>query len=294
MVTIAASIVRQLWRARISSRPGGVCTAGGSGGTPMSASLQHALAAGLIALTTFTISPIAAAQAAAPSVEGLLEWHADFVDIYREYTFPPPEQLIEPDRLTAFRGLIAKGDCFMAQLELANGFAHAYPQAPHPMKGDGDLAWREYVVPTHYPDIAFCVAKERVTRFQAEIEAKGLKVPPLPQHSSRDDRSNEEIEFTSARRRDMAIVRLIFIAENDHAPAQAELVRLSEAGRNIRLTPAYAYFLIERAKAQGFDAPDLATLAAAAAARLSQEAREALSPMIEAGTWPRGWPMVRD
>ena len=304
MVTIAASIVRQLWRAGISSpfagdrsaesrratTPGGR-DARGVVGERRAGNRARGRRFWALSLAV-AIAQIALSAPAGADIESALARRAQSASVYAAYAFPPPEVLLGADVAVHYEDALAKGGCIWAETLLELAFGEANPGAAPVLSDTGFAAWFEYVLPKHYPRLSFCMVMEDIASNQAVIDAGSFPDQPLRQRYLDEDpdfnRDSPVFTLTSS------YLGLIYLAEEDYAPAQAELVRLSEAGRNIRLTPAYAWFLIERAKAQGFDAPDLATLAAAASARLSQEAREALSPMIEAATWPRGWPMVRD
>ncbi len=87
---------------------------------------------------------------------------------------------------------------------------------------------------------------------------------------------------------------LIVLAIEDYAPAQIMLARLSSEERHLRLTPAYAYYLLSRAKMNQSDDADLAPLYADAKAALSDKGRVALDLIINSGDWPPDWPLVID
>ncbi len=164
------------------------------------------------------------------------------------------------------------------------------PQSPFNSL-DGAKAWYGYVLPQYYPDLQFCLMAKQMEKVEKKFRASGEAQSFLRQ---RRDPGRDPIVGLAQREVFSTIFDLIILAIEDYPPAQLMLVKLSRQKRHLRLTPAYEYFLLARAKINMHTDPDLKALYETAKADLSEKARAALDPLIKSGEWPQDWPLVRD
>lgn len=224
----------------------------------------------------------------AESVQDTLEMQARFKKVYENYVFPSPEIIFDDaEERSKFYAGIKNGECGTALVQLALNFWARFPDMPDPtdFKSGGFGAWHYIIAPRDYPELLFCRAMKDVELYDREIKtgkiSKSLRFRQF--ETSQDTTISRPSPLVG---RVQAIGDLLRLAMFNYAPAQVALAKLSEKGEAVRLTPAYAYYLLSRAKRSGYKASDLAPLLEKASAALSEEERERLAPRIEKGAWP--------
>ncbi len=226
----------------------------------------------------------------ASSVEFVLKLQDELKSVYQNISLPPPEQLFDDEfDLREYYEAIRNGKCNMAILDLGTAFHKENPNLPNPHgfdDGSGLLAWNHLMMPRFYPELVFCRAMQSLSKRQQEIKEKNISGHlRFGQFSRADDLKN--LPPLALRLRVGDVGELLVLTLFNYAPAQVALAALSAKGEAVRLTPAYAYFLLSRAKRLGYTASDLAPLLEKATAALSADERQQLTARIKSGDWPR-------
>ena len=249
--------------------------------------------AGITAASFLLLTAIAdfAAKAHAASIEELYEIIDETRQVYRDFEFPKPEDLLDDDTLKIYQKKMGLRECRSALLELISAFGPKYPHLPHPASG-GILAWRYAVSPNYYPEAVFCQTENHFQEEQRLLEERSKKAQRLPQSKA------DAIPFRRAYNPVWGVanetISFLNLALADYPPAYLKLAQLSEVGEVIRLTPVFNYFALARAKLKGLKDPDLDRLLAAAESKLDNEDKTRLASRIETGLWPRAEPIVLD
>ncbi|MBU2581258.1 MAG: hypothetical protein KJ622_06045 [Alphaproteobacteria bacterium] len=225
------------------------------------------------------------------SIDELYESIDEAQPTYEGFDFPAPEQLLNTYQLEAYNEKLDRRECRSAFLELAGGVHFNRPDMPSPA-GDGMLAWEYIVGPRYYPAPLYCrILNDLNSKLQNALSS-GLTLMPLPQSKT------DAIEF---RNPDdpiwgvaLEVQALLVVALADHAPALVKIAQLSNEGAVIRLTPAFNYFAIARARKLGARDRQLEQLIAEARSRLTEAEIARLQPRIADGRWPRAERIVLD
>ncbi len=222
----------------------------------------------------------------AGSVQSILEMQAKYASFYKGIKFPSPKKLFRSESdLNNFYWMIRQGDCSSALFKIADEFHKQNSNLPNPMS-EGLIAWSDIIAPRDYPELVFCKTMQSLDRYGREIKDK--KVSGTIRFSQFEKPRNPNISPSSSPSRRAFVVGDLFrLAMFNYAPAQVALAALSAKGEAVRLTPAYAYFLLSRAKRLGYTASDLAPLLEKAIAALSADERQQLTARIKSGDWPR-------
>ena len=230
----------------------------------------------------------------ANDVVSIYERQDKYRHVYKDYTFPPPEQFLNNAAFARYLDRMEEGRCWAAHLVLAEAVVEKYPEAPNPITDipTGMMAWHDVIIPKHYPDLMLCHELPRLEVRQLELEAEKIYAPRFPQQRAGGVES-DSLHF-KVQARDRSAKALITLAIADHAPAQLALAKLSDEGKVLRLTPLYMYFITARAKRADLKDPLLQRLYEKAHAAVSQQERARLSSRIETGTWPRTEPLLQD
>lgn len=194
-------------------------------------------------------------------IEDLYGFRTQNKDAYAGYDFLPPVLLLPPDIFEFFQWGMAEGSCHSAIVTLQYNFSERYPELPAPYSSDGFRAWELIVLPRYYPRPLLCRAVLNVKEKEKEIAAAGLPPRPFAQNETRQRPPGAQDPWLL---RDMAIQNFFALALEDYAPAQMALVLFSQESESLRLTPAYAYFLLARAQTNGFEDARLEPLLAEA------------------------------
>lgn len=185
-----------------------------------------------------------------------------------------------------------EGDCETASWALYGAFKERNPgRVTIDNFMEADLAWDFVVLPRRYPDLLYCIAENALADGLQSMSSRNLLAEPLRQSGYvplTDGHKDPRFEVWRA------AAFFVTLALENYAPAQVKLAELSKEAILIRLTPAFAYVMLSRAKAGGHEHDRLDALLADATAALSDEGRDALRPLIDGGAWPRDWPIVRD
>ena len=239
-------------------------------------------------VVVFILSFFAAVQvspANARSVQSVLSAQTKYEAVYQNVDFPPPDKLIDDaDDLSEFYGDVRKRDCSSALLRLAEKFRRKNPNLPNP-HGEGIVAWNEIVAPRKYPELMFCRTIQYFNKYNREVKENAISgVYRFTQFAQ--PLNPDILPGSPLGKRASAVGDLVILTLYNYAPAHVALVKLSEEGEAVRLTPPYAYYLLMRAKRLGYTASDLAPLLKKATAALTEDERQNLAPRIESGDWP--------
>lgn len=250
----------------------------------------HRPAAVLIAIFAFTHHH---GPAWAESIEELYEIIDSGSEVYSDAKQVALEEIFSPEGLKTHRRRLAENDCIAALIILTRQFGWANRTLPNPGYGtDGAMAWKYAIAPKHYPRAYFCSVAQSFQFSRGRLEKTNTtpvrlfqkKRPPKP---ARRLRGLEDSLLFATR-------NLVISAIFDHAPALLKLAQLSEKAEVIRLTPAFNYYALARAKHKGLDYPDLNRLLAKAKKEISSKEKRRLAPRIAAGGWPREEAIVID
>lgn len=204
--------------------------------------------------------------------------------------FPPLDVVLVDAHRAEYDKRRELGHCGYASFLLLDSFLSRRPGIEEKRKITR-RTWRLIVQPRHYPELAHCEAMELISNHRAKINEAGLESKPLRQRgfwSEQKKGGDPRIGILTH------LQVLIALALENYPPAQVSLAELSAEAVLIRLTPAFAYVMLTRAKAAGHDDPKLEGLLADATAALGETARQALAPIVASDDWPREWPIVRD
>ncbi len=222
----------------------------------------------------------------AGSVQSVLKHREQSQLVYPSQVLPPPEKLFDTAfGLSRFYEAVREGHCGGALLDIASAFHKRHPDLPHPHK-EGLLAWNDILAPRNYPELFFCRTMQHLDEHNREIKEKAIS--GIFRFSQFEKPLDPNIlPGSPLGRRASSAGDLFRLALFNYAPAQVALAALSEKGDVVRLTPAYAYYLLSRAKHLGYKASDLAPLLKKATAALSADERQQLTARIKSGDWPR-------
>ncbi len=232
------------------------------------------------------LSQVLSAQAG--SVQSILEYQARFQSVYQGFVFPSPEKIFDSAySLSRFYRDVKKGQCGTSLVELSMMFHEKYPEMPDPteFKGGGFGAWYYIIKPRDYPELLFCETMQDLNKVQQKIKEQGI-TGTLRFQQFRQPKDPDIELLSPLNSRVSSIGNILSLAMFNYAPAQVALAALSEKGDVVRLTPAYAYYLLSRAKRLGYKASDLAPLLEKAIAALSADERQQLTARIKSGDWP--------
>ena len=224
------------------------------------------------------------------TVDYLFKERSRVVGRFEGLTFPPIEQVLTDQHRDDYVMHRDLGHCGYASFLLYDSYFSRLPGVEKKRKITR-WDWALVVQPRHYPELGFCEATETITSNLTKIREAKLEPRPLRQRGIWTDL---QVPRDPRDRVTIHLIDMIALALEDFVPAQVKLAELSEDGTIIRLTPAFAYVMLSRAKASGHRHERLGALLADATAALSDKGRRALRPLIDGGEWPRDWPIVRD
>ncbi|MHA1523209.1 MAG: hypothetical protein ACTSY1_02240 [Alphaproteobacteria bacterium] len=213
-------------------------------------------------------------------------------DVFKGFEFPPKEKLTKGFWGNEYNKKVARGDCPNAEYLLYESLKSNFPSAIKTTdKSKIASAWIYIALPQHYPEVLFCRVMQTVSKLRKQINAQ--KLPFDFFHQRRYYPTVEDYEDPRRRLRNQ-LKDLFTLALADYPSAQVALADFSNIGLYLRLTPAFAYVALARARASGYQENRLEYLYKQASDALSQKARAALAQVITSGDWPREWPVVRD
>ena len=247
-------------------------------------------------IPTILIVMLASVATSSPARSNYVDLIYDMQDslqnVFKGFEFPPKEKITKGFWGNEYNKKVARGDCSRAVYMLYDSLNTNFPQATKTTdKGKIASAWIYIALPQHYPEVLFCRVMQTIARLRKEIDAQKL---PFDYFRQRLYFPAVE-DFDDPRRRLRAQLKDLFIlALANYPPAQVALADFSDIGQFLRLTPAFAYVSLARARASGYQENRLEYLYKQSKDALSEPARKALTQIITSGEWPREWPVVRD
>ena len=173
--------------------------------------------------------------------------------IYKGYTFPPKEEVTDGFWGSEYRKARARGECSRAPAFFIDSFEENFPDVAtniaENMSGKITAAWIYLIFPKFYPEVLFCATMQPMDTLLKQIEAQKL---PFDLFTQKRDLYSAKSYDDPTRRLRRHIENLFILALANYPQAQMALATLSDRGQHLRLTPAFAYVALARARASGY------------------------------------------
>jgi len=192
------------------------------------------------------------------------EWLVDRQIHYRSDRGLPLNALLSPGEIESYRKALSGDACDPAYELLANAYANAYPEEPHPASGfEARTNWEIYVVPNQYPELALCLELRHLGELRAQLARDGIRMDPLSWEDLGAPQVNDTVRSIT-----ISVWQLFFLVRNRYLPAAMAMLRLSEEGEIIRFTREFQYYMTLRTRILGTDTAELREMTDRATARL--------------------------
>ncbi|MBL4756620.1 MAG: hypothetical protein JKY32_02935 [Rhizobiales bacterium] len=176
-------------------------------------------------------------------------------------------ELLGEEAFQIYSAALETKNCDPAYALLANAYANAYPDEPHPGSDfSSRLDWEVSIISRHYRGLALCLELRDLGELQAKLAREGVQMEPLSQSDLGAPHDNDTVTSII-----VSVLLLSGMAGNGYTPAAMAMLRLSEEGEVFRFTQAFRYYVALRLRIRGLDTEEVADITARAAARLDAE-----------------------
>jgi hypothetical protein len=196
-------------------------------------------------------------------------------------------ELLSEEAFQIYSAALEAENCDPAYALLANAYANAYPDEPHPGSDfSSRLDWEVYIISHHYRRLALCLELRDLGELRAKLAREGVQMEPLSQCDLGASHDNDTVTSIIVR-----VLLLSGMAGNGYTPAAMAMLRLSEEGEVFRFTQAFRYYVALRLRIRGLDTEEVADITARAAARLDADTIADLTRQAEDGhfTYSSEW-----
>ncbi len=174
------------------------------------------------------------------------------IPFWLERCYETEIEVMNQVELRRYRQLNENKDCRAAREIYTAAFLRRHPKLPFelPVALEG-TDWLRFIIERNAHDLYFCTASVKLRSALAEMERLGLNAEPFPGFREAIEAGQAGTIPAAVDDRNHALMDLGWLAQADHAPAQALIVEMALGQEMADLMPGYGLFLIERAMRRG-------------------------------------------
>lgn len=229
-----------------------------------------------LAVATLTLIALACGIGVAPAKTCLKSESEtlgrSIIPFWAEKCYGKEEELLNFQQLELYQEALRKNDCHNARSIYETAFRLQHPELP---VEDANLQesddWMRWIIERNAHDLFFCFVAAKARHAEAEIARLKIDAGKFPGFLEAINQGLDREVPPAVDDRNHVIIDLSFLAEANHAPAQALLLETTYVKGWNDLWPGYGLFLIERLARKGYPLGNAAELRRLAASGLPED-----------------------